>query len=315
MISSLQLKNSLNTQFPIHEDPFIHPKSGMVFLGSCFSEEIAHRFHDRLMPSYFNPFGTLFTPKSIRKSLEIIIGNIPIEIIQRSEFHHFLDGASRFQSKDPETLKNQIIQIAADARNNLREADVLFITLGTSYYYEYVPNAKPVANCHRIPQSEFLKKRFNITEIESDLNGIYALVQQHFPHLKLVFTISPVRHLRDGIEENVHSKALLKVALNQFIELHTDCRYFPSYEIFTEELRDFRFFKNDLMHPNEWATDYIFTRLIETYARSSLKRYLKEADPIRKQYIHETFKTLETVNPQWNWHEHRERLLKAVGLD
>ncbi len=314
MISSSQLKNALHTRFHIFEDPFIHPKSNMVFLGSCFSEEISQRFHDRFMPSYFNPFGTLFTPNAILNCLEIIAGIKPIEILQRQELHYFLDGAARFQNKNADLLRNQIATIALEAKQHLQKADVLFITLGTAFYYEYLPKAKPVANCHKIPQKDFLKKRFDTQEIQTDLSQMYSLVEHHFPGAKLVFTISPVRHLRDGIAENVHSKALLKVALAQFMEQHPNCRYFPSYEIFNEELRDFRFFKNDLMHPNEWSSDYIFTRLIETYADPSLLNYLNKAEPIRKKHIHDDYKALSSINPQLNWHEHRSNLLSSVEI-
>ena len=302
------LKQSLFNDFHIDKEPIISPKSQLYFIGSCFSQEISQRFHERYVLTEHNPFGTLFTPQSIRKVLEIISGTEPVELTKFNEAWHFLDGAYRFHGTHSEKLKSQIDQIALQSRAFLEQSEFLFITLGTSIYYEWIHNARSVANCHKIPQDNFLKKQFSTEEVEADLNAIQDLISEKFPHLNIIYTVSPVRHLRDGIRENSVSKSILDAALHEHLSSNR-ARYFPSYEIFTDELRDLRFFKPDLMHPNEWATDYIFTRLLETYGTTELFEFVNQADKIRKFESHKNKVSEIQMGSDWNWEENRNRLL------
>ena len=151
--------------------------------------------------------------------------------------------------------------------------------------------------------------------MEQDLQQIETLIRKHYPHLTVVYTISPVRHLRDGVRENSLSKSILKVALNEHIAANSHLRYFPSFEIFNEELRDFRFFKPDLMHPNAWATDYIFTRLIETHVQPELRNYLYAAEERRKVEAHKSHTRLQQLEIDTTWDSHREALLKQINPD
>ena len=302
------LKQSLFNDFHIDKEPIISPKSQLYFIGSCFSQEISQRFHERYVLTEHNPFGTLFTPQSIRKVLEIISGTEPVELTKFNEAWHFLDGAYRFHGTHSEKLKSQIDQIALQSRAFLEQSEFLFITLGTSIYYEWIHNSRSVANCHKIPQDNFLKKQFSTEEVEADLNAIQDLISGKFPHLQVIYTVSPVRHLRDGIRENSVSKSILHAALHEHLSSNR-ARYFPSYEIFTDELRDLRFFKPDLMHPNEWATDYIFTRLLETFGTTELFEFVNQADKIRKFESHKNKVSEIQMGSDWNWEENRNRLL------
>ena len=302
------LKQSLFNDFYIDKEPIISPKSQLYFIGSCFSQEISQRFHERYVLTEHNPFGTLFTPQSIRKALEIISGAKPAELTKFNEEWHFLDGAYRFHGTHSEKLKSQIDQIALQSRAFLEQSEFLFITLGTSIYYEWIHNSRSVANCHKISQDNFLKKQFSTEEVEADLNAIQDLISEKFPHLQVIYTVSPVRHLRDGIRENSVSKSILHAALHEHLSSNR-ARYFPSYEIFTDELRDLRFFKPDLMHPNEWATDYIFTRLLETYGTTELFEFVNQADKIRKFESHKNKVSEIQMGSDWNWEENRNRLL------
>ena len=302
------LKQSLFNDFHIDKEPIISPKSQLYFIGSCFSQEISQRFHERYVLTEHNPFGTLFTPQSIRKALEIISGAKPAELAKFNEEWHFLDGAYRFHGTHSEKLKSHIDQIALQSRAFLEQSDFLFITLGTSIYYEWIHNSRSVANCHKIPQDNFLKKQFSTEEVAADLNAIQDLISEKFPHLQVIYTVSPVRHLRDGIRENSVSKSILHAALHEHLSSNR-ARYFPSYEIFTDELRDLRFFKPDLMHPNEWATDYIFTRLLETYGTTELFEFVNQADKIRKFESHKNKVSEIQMGSDWNWEENRNRLL------
>ena len=302
------LKQSLFNDFHIDTEPIISPKSQLYFIGSCFSQEISQRFHERYLLTEHNPFGTLFTPQSIRKALEIISGTKPVELTKFNEEWHFLDGAYRFHGTHSEKLKSQIDQIALQSRAFLKQSNFLFITLGTSIYYEWIHNSRSVANCHKIPQNNFLKKQFTTEEIKTDLNAIDTLISENFPQIQIVYTVSPVRHLRDGIRENSVSKSILHAALHEHLSSNR-ARYFPSYEIFNDELRDLRFFKTDLMHPNDWATDYIFTRFLETYGTTELIEFVDRADKLRKIELHKKHNSAIQVETNWNWEENRNNLL------
>ena len=312
MNSSASLKQSLFPDFPIAKDAMLEPQSKLYFMGSCFSDEISERFHNLYLPTESNPFGTLFTPQALRKSLEIITQNRPIQLFAHNDTWHFLDGAYRFHHKNEEALQEQISLIADRAYQNLQQSSHLFITLGTAIYYQWQASGDSVANCHKIPQKNFVKKTFSASEIESDLDRISELIQQHFPHLQLVYTVSPVRHLRDGIRENTISKALLQSALHAHLNTHPEHKYFPSFEIFNEELRDLRFFKPDLMHPNDWAINYIFSRLIEVHAHPELQDFLMQAEVQRKQENHLQNFQKATLETDWNWNENRNKLLHSI---
>lgn len=311
MISSQSLRDSLSREFHISKDPIINSKSDLYFMGSCFSDEISKRFHQRYIPTNHNPFGTLFTPSSLRKSLEIISNEAPIVLTMFGENWHFLDGAYRFHHKESEALRKQIQKICELSYQQLQNSTHLFLTLGTAVYYEWNETGNSVANCHKIPQNKFLKRRFTFSEITRDLALIKEIVAKHFPQLQLIFTISPVRHLRDGIRENSVSKSVLNAALQEFLEKTPEIKYFPSFEIINDELRDLRFFKPDLMHPNEWSTDYIFSRLIETYATSDLLQYLSKAEILRNTVNHKNKADNLASEIEWNWESKRIELLNS----
>lgn len=313
MNSAQWMKQSLQSEFTITPEPFITPNSNLFFLGSCFSDEMSQRFHDLYIPTHTNPFGTLFSPQAIRKSLEIFTNEREIQLSHTADTWHFLDGANRFQHANETQLRHQVTQLAQRSHQALLASNILFITLGSAHYYQWTATQESVANCHKIPQKEFQKACFKPTEVEQDLHQIETLIQKHYPHLSVVYTISPVRHLRDGVRENSLSKSILKVALHHHISANPQSRYFPSFEIFHEELRDFRFFKPDLMHPNPWATDYIFTRLIETYALPTLRNYLRAAEERRKVATHKSRNPFPLLEIDTTWDSNRETLLHQVS--
>lgn len=312
MNSALWMKQSLQSDFVITPEPFIAPNSNLFFLGSCFSDEMSQRFHDLYIPTHTNPFGTLFSPQAIRKALEIFTKEREIQLSFAADSWHFLDGANRFQHAEKSVLLNQIAHLAQLSHEALLASNILFITLGSAHYYQWTATHESVANCHKIPQKEFRKSCFSTSEVETDLHQIESLIQKHYPQLSVVYTISPVRHLRDGVRENSLSKSILKVALHNHVSKNQPIRYFPSFEIFNEELRDFRFFKTDLMHPNPWAINYIFTRLVETYALPAMRDYLRAAAERRKIESHKSQTQLQALEIDTNWDSHREALLHQM---
>jgi hypothetical protein len=249
----------------------------MLFIGSCFSDEISKLFSNHYLPVTANPFGTIFSPLAIANALSNLVNNNVISIAQHEENYHALLFDSSFQNKDKNTLLNKIENASIVLMNALKQSETIFITLGSAWVYKHSDSNEYVGNCHKIPQKEFTKELLTLDQIKQSLIQIHQSIRQVNTDCKIIFTISPVRHLRDGIPENLLSKSLLIVALQEFLQLNNDTLYFPSFEIFQEELKDYRFYKDDLAHPNEWAVNYIFSRLIECYGTDKFQNFMEEA--------------------------------------
>jgi hypothetical protein len=170
--------------------------------------------------------------------------------------------------------------------NALKQSQTICITLGSAWVYKHIASNDYVGNCHKIPQKEFTKELLSLDQIKQSLNEIHQSIRKVNTHCKIIFTISPVRHLRDGISENLLSKSMLVVALQEFLQLKNDTLYFPSFEIFQEELKDYRFYKDDLAHPNEWAVNYIFRRLVECFGTDNFQNYMEEAGKLSRLMNH-----------------------------
>jgi len=277
MKSSLQKKQQLMSEFPIAHQPIWNSPHAMLFIGSCFSDEISKLFSNHFIKVTANPFGTIFSPLAIANTLSNLANHNAISIVQHEENFHALLFDSSFQNKNKNTLLNKIEVASMVLMNALKQSETICITLGSAWVYKHIDSNHYVGNCHKIPLKEFTKELLSIDQIKQSLFQIHQSIRQVNAHCKIIFTISPVRHLRDGISENLLSKSLLVVALQEFLQLNNDTLYFPSFEIFQEELKDYRFYKDDLAHPNEWAVNYIFTRLIECYGNDTFQNYIEEA--------------------------------------
>ena len=277
MKSSLEKKQQLMSEFPIAHQPIWNSPHEMLFIGSCFSDEISKLFSNHYLPVTANPFGTIFSPLAIANALSNLVNNNVISIAQHEENYHALLFDSSFQNKDKNTLLNKIENASIVLMNALKQSETIFITLGSAWVYKHSDSNEYVGNCHKIPQKEFTKELLTLDQIKQSLIQIHQSIRQVNTDCKIIFTISPVRHLRDGIPENLLSKSLLIVALQEFLQLNNDTLYFPSFEIFQEELKDYRFYKDDLAHPNEWAVNYIFSRLIECYGTDKFQNFMEEA--------------------------------------
>ena len=277
MKSSLEKKQQLMSEFPIAHQPIWNSPHEMLFIGSCFSDEISKLFSNLFLPVTANPFGTIFSPLAIANTLSNLVNNHAISIAQHEENYHALLFDSSFQNKDKNTLLNKIENASMALMNALKQSETICITLGSAWVYKHIASNDYVGNCHKIPQKEFTKELVTVYQIKQSLIQIHQSIRQVNTDCKIIFTISPVRHLRDGIAENLRSKSLLIVALHEFLQLNNDALYFPSFEIFQEELKDYRFYKEDLAHPNDWAINYIFARLIECYGTDKFQNFMEEA--------------------------------------
>lgn len=276
------------------------------FLGSCFSTNISQKFGAHFISNFANPFGTQFSPDAIAQTIKLIENQEVPQLTQFENQFHALLFDSQFSNANSETLLFQIQQILAKSIEHIKKADTIFITLGSAWIYKHIETQKNVGNCHKIPQKNFEKMLLGISEIKKNIASIHKSLKNINPNCKIILTISPVRHLRDGIVENTISKSHLITATHEIMPTLNDCHYFPSFEIFNEELRDHRFFETDLAHPNQIAIDYIFQRLIETYAYPNLIQYFERAKNLSSLLSHKVKSTNELEISDWTIKRNQE---------
>jgi len=300
MKNSSSIKTQFTTQFPIESFPIWDTQESFVFLGSCFSTNISDLFNNHFIPSFSNPFGTQFSPEAIEKTLQHIANQTLPEITSFNNQHYALLFDSHYSHPSKEILETEILEKLSLSLLQIKQATTVFITLGSAWVYRYLETQSLVGNCHKIPQKYFEKTLLKIHEIEQNLTGILGHIRNINPTCNLIFTVSPVRHLRDGITENTISKAHLIASLNKFIQQNPSCLYFPSFEIFNDELRDHRFFESDLAHPNQTAIHYIFQRLIETYGSEAFLNYIETANQLHTKMVHRIKSTDEVEIQKWN---------------
>ncbi len=255
----------LQTQIPLQTQQHnqIDYNSKIVLLGSCFSENIGEKFNYFKFQACINPFGILFHPLAIEN---LITRSISKEYYTEEDlyFHNeqwcCLDVHSKLNKTSKEELL-KVINTQIDATyQELINASHVVITLGTSWVYRHIASDSIVANCHKLPQKQFLKELLSLEQITESLSAIVSLVKSINPKVAFLFTVSPVRHLKDGFVENTQSKAHLIAAIHNVVDPRKHLYYFPSYEIMMDELRDYRFYTADMLHPNNVAIDYIWEK-------------------------------------------------------
>src|SRR6185312_4479646 len=233
----------------------------ILFLGSCFSEEIGNKLYDLKFDILQNPNGILYDPQSIADAVFDYVNNKKYseqELFELNGLWHSWKHHSQFSGVNKNDVLEKINQSQSRAHIFLKEAKILIITLGAAYNYILKDKRQNVANCHKAPSSFFEKNLLSTKEIIRHLIATCDTLHQFNGQLKIIFTISPVKHVKDGIVENNRSKARLIEAVHSIVEEKESAFYFPSYELVTDVLRDYRFYKDDLVHPNETATSYVF---------------------------------------------------------
>lgn len=261
----------------------------VLTLGSCFATSMGERLVNSKLPCLVNPFGTTYHPFAIHKHLEGLANTKPLStegFVQRDgswyhyDFHSSLFGSSR------EELSSVIHKRFADARELLRKANVLIITYGTAWVYELAESHSPVSNCHKMPSRLFTKRLASLDEIIVDFRRALGLIQPLNPGLRIILTVSPVRHTRDTIPLNQVSKSLLRLACHQLQQTENNVDYFPAYELMMDDLRDYRFYEDDLIHPTPFAEDYIWQKFIGTYLHPATIEFLAQWEPLQKALAH-----------------------------
>lgn len=284
---------NLQTIIPLQKETrnSIDYHSKILLLGSCFSENIGDKLNYFKFQTNQNPFGILFHPKAIENLVTNAINQkkyLPEDLIFQNERWHCFDAHSSLSSSDKnELLANLNLAIIA-TNKKLKEATHIIITLGTSWVYRFIETDMIVANCHKIPQKKFLKELLSVDEITKSLKTTIALLKSVNKNVNILFTISPVRHLKDGFTENMQSKSHLIAAIHSILYTKNSS-YFPSYEIMMDELRDYRFYAEDMIHPNKTAINYIWKRFMETRISESSKLTMEAVETIQKGISHRPF--------------------------
>lgn len=251
----------------------------LLLLGSCFTEHIGKRFRDFGWTLVENPMGIIFNPDSIYKSIQRIVTNTQVhkdELVYAHELYHHWDFHSRFSNVEADASIDAMNKSINDAHQLINEVDWVIVTLGTAFQYFYKEgNNYGVANCHRVPANEFEKRMLSVDEIVEKLKLMIATIQAARPLAKVLFTISPVRHIKDGVVENNISKARLIEATHQLVNGNS-VFYFPAYEILIDVLRDYRYYDVDLVHPNYAATQYVWEQLLQQFFTLDTQEYVKD---------------------------------------
>ena len=239
----------------------------ILMLGSCFSDEMGEQMKQRYLHVTCNPFGTLYNPLSIAQALQMT--EVP-ELIEHDGLWHSMAHHGSFSRANKEEAEQAVRESIETMQKALQDATVVIVTFGTSWVYEVkderlkVKGERIVGNCHKLPENNFTRRRLTVEEIVDSWKPIL----ERYPDKHWLFTVSPIRHIKDGLHENQISKATLLLAVAQLGD------YFPSYEIVLDELRDYRFYADDLVHPSSMAVHYIWERFVDTYCTPQTKNEL-----------------------------------------
>jgi GSCFA family len=282
---------TFRTTFPIPKSKHkISLNTKILTFGSCFADVVGNQLKDNKLEVDINPFGTLFNPLSIFKILSPTYIQADERLyVQNPEAWVHYDFHSQFSGNTEEELSNTLIDKIAKTQSSRLEAQSLILTFGTSFIYKLLQPQTYVANCHKMPKSLFEKELLSVKDICKSFAILYKELKEINPNLRIILTVSPVRHTKDGMAENQVSKSILRAACHYLTTDYQDVEYFPSYEIMMDDLRDYRFYKSDMIHPNEVAEQYIFDRFSETYFDDNLKDFIKTWQPIRKALHHRPF--------------------------
>lgn len=270
----------------------IGSQNKILTLGSCFADAIGSRLQQNKVNTLVNPFGTLFSPLAIHKVLRYSLFNEPVpahtylshqEVFLNYDFHSELSATSRA------VLEKRIAETIGTCHHFLRDADTLLLTYGTSWIYERTDTGEPVANCHKQPGHQFTKLLLSQKKILESFDSLYNELMQFNSNLRIILTVSPVRHIKDTIQLNSVSKSLLRLACHNIQESYLQVEYFPAFEIMMDDLRDYRFYKEDMIHPSTEAEEYIWNQFYDCYATTAFKDFIHQWKKITYALNHKPF--------------------------
>lgn len=280
----------------------------IVLLGSCFSDEMEKHFRHAGFTVSVNSFGTLFHPLAISKAIRSSLkDDQEIASLKRDDLYFSWDSSGKIYGKSEEDLREKLLRARSTCKSEIAEASLLVITLGTAWEYRHRVLNTVVANCHKINQSVFDRSLTEVSEMIEEWRELIQLIKKHNPGVRLVFTVSPVRHAKEGLVENNRSKARLIELVHQLCGGGVD--YFPAYEILIDELRDYRFYAKDLVHPSEMAVEIIWERFRDFIFSSSEREKIREVEKVKQSMRH------RSLYPESEQEEERQKTIRSQRDD
>lgn len=293
------------TEAESHQPPFkISLNERGLLMGSCFTAEIGKRMRDLYWDVSVNPCGTIFNPDSILRLLRIAQGKEELRYREHNGAWHCMEMSSAFSSVSYERCEAMSRESIEKLRQRCEEADFAILTFGTAWVYRM--DGATVGNCHKIPQNRFLRERLSVEETIRILEETIRRLRYANPEIKIILTVSPVRHIGDTLHGNNLSKSTLLLAVDEVCRRCPGVDYFASYEILLDDLRDYRFYASDLCHPSEQAVDYIWNRFCSCYLSEEERNILGKISSLKKRMEH---RPLVADIP---YEEEREKARKAL---
>lgn len=283
----------------------------MLLMGSCFSENIGNWLSDHFMDVLVNPFGILYNPASIAHSLRLLTEEknyTEADLFEHQGLFRSFDHHSRYSAPTAAETLQLMNESREAATEQLREADLLLITFGTAWVYALKEEGRTVSNCHKLPERLFERRKLSVTEIVSEWSALIEHLTAINPKLQIIFTVSPIRHIKDTLHGNQLSKATLLLAIDELQAAFEQVSYFPAYELLMDDLRDYRFYASDMVHPSETAVSYIQSKFAGVYfdrntenlfaACEKFKRALdhKPSDPDSAEYQNFLTQNIQKLN-------------------
>lgn len=268
----------------------ISHRSSIVLLGSCFSENIGSKLVENKFSVNVNPFGILYNPTSISNGINRLLDKAefkPTDFISHNELSHSFMHHGSFSRLSLDDAVENVNQKFRAASQQLDSVDYLLITFGTSYVFKWNKTGDVVGNCHKLPAREFIRERLTVEDITCHWTSLIERLTKLHPSMKIIFTVSPIRHFKDGAHDNQLSKSILHLSIDSLMKQFPDNTfYFPAYEIMLDELRDYRFYAEDMIHPSNLAQDYIWNRFAETYFTQTTQKINAEWGKIQQSLAH-----------------------------
>ena len=291
------------TTLKAQKAPFsISHQDHLLCLGSCFAQHIGTRLQNNHFSTVLNPFGILYNPASIAHALQQLLRQKKMgtsDLFQNQGIWYSFAHHGHFSDPDPELALQKINEASQEGQQQLQKTTRLLITLGTAQVFQYKASGQIVANCHKLPAKEFRELEMSATEITQLLSPIFQQLSSLQPDLQIILSLSPIRHLRNGLINNQRSKAKLLSAIHDLVDRHDWVSYFPAYEIVLDDLRDYRFYEADLIHPNDQAINYIWTFFGDTFFDEPSKNLNKQLAQLQKAITHRPFHPQSEAHQQF----------------
>ena len=280
----------LQTTITLEKPSFkLNHKSNIVLIGSCFVENMGKKLNGLHFDTEINPLGIVYNPISVAKTLSVLIGDKKYkedDLFLHNQLYASFDHHGSFSSNNKHKCLEDINYRLAKSREKFNKVDALFITFGTAYVYKYKDTNEIVSNCHKLPANHFVRERLEIDNIVNHYKDLINNIISLRPQIKIVFTVSPIRHWKDGANGNQLSKSILLLSIDKLCSLYKNVSYFPSYEIVMDELRDYRFYAEDMLHISPQGIDYIWEKFSSVYFNDNTLQIIKKIEKLQKLINH-----------------------------